>query len=109
VRELEQATTLCPTFADLLTRLGVLYRDTGDLVRAREKFTAAKASNPKYVQARLLLGVLMLSGGDNEGAISEFEAVLAQDADNKSAQTYLRIAQKKSAPPPKLPTDSGEN
>ena len=101
IRELERATTLCPTFADLLTRLGVLYRDSGDNARAKEKFLAAKTANPKYIQARLMLGVLLLSAGDNDAAIAEFEAVLAQDAENKSAQTYLRIATRKSEAPPK--------
>ena len=101
IRELEKATTLCPSFADLLTRLGVLYRDSGDKVRARERFLAAKVANPRYIQARLMLGVLLLSGGDNEAAIAEFEAVIAQDPENKSAQTYLRIATKKSEAPPK--------
>jgi tetratricopeptide (TPR) repeat protein len=100
IRELEQATLLCPTFADLLTRLGVLYRDSGDVSRAKEKFTAAKTANPRYVQARLLLGVLLLSDGANEASVSEFEAVLSQDPENKSAQTYLRIAKRKSEHPP---------
>lgn len=100
IRELENATTLCPSFADLLTRLGVLYRDNGDKPRAKEKFLAAKAANPRYVQARLMLGVLLLSAGDNQAAVAEFEAVLAQDPENKSAQTYLRIAAKKSEAPP---------
>jgi pentatricopeptide repeat protein len=101
IREMEKATTLCPTFADLLTRLGMLYRDSGDLARAKEKFLAAKDANPKYPQARLLLGVLLLSGGENDKAISEFEAVLSLDPENKSAATYLRIAAKKSSIPPK--------
>lgn len=101
IRELERATQLCPTFADLLTRLGVLYRDSGDRVRARQTFEAAKKSNPKYTQARLLLGVLLLSAGENETATAEFEAVLAADPENKSAATYLRIARaKKSENPP---------
>jgi tetratricopeptide (TPR) repeat protein len=100
IRELEQATQLCPTFADLLTRLGMLYRDGGDLARAKEKAMAAKTANPRYVQARLLLGVLLLSDGVNDAATSEFEAVLSQDPENKSAQTYLRIAKRKSEHPP---------
>jgi len=29
IRELEKAINLCPHFADLQTKLGVLYRDTG--------------------------------------------------------------------------------
>ena len=31
---------------------------------------------------------------------------IAQDPDNKSAQTYMRIAQKKSGPPPKPTPDA---
>ena len=102
IRELEKATVLCPTFADLLTRLGVMYRDSGDTTRAREKFEAAKAANPKYVQARLMLGVLLLTAGENEAAVTEFDTVVTQDPENKSAQTYLRIAKnpKKSETPP---------
>lgn len=101
IRELEKATTLCPTFADLRTKLGILYRDSGDLVRAREQFEEAKRVNPKYVQARVLLGVLLLSAGENDVARAEFEAVLEQDPDNKSAQTYIRIAERrKSEAPP---------
>ncbi len=92
IEELEKAVGLCPTFADLRTRLGVLLRDTGDAARAREQFEAAKEANPKYVQARLALGVLLLSAGDKDEAVQEFNAVVAQDPDNKSAQMYLRIA-----------------
>ncbi len=91
IRELEKASILCPSFADLRTRLGVLYRDSGDVARARAEFEAAKRVNPKYVQARVLLGVLLLSGGENEPAKAEFEAVLELDPENKSAHTYLRI------------------
>lgn len=104
VAELEKAVALCPTFADLRTRLGVLYRDNGDTVRAREQFELAKEVNPGYAQARVMLGVLLLSAGSVDDAIAEWDAVLAADPDNKSAQMYLRIANaqknKASRPPP---------
>jgi Tfp pilus assembly protein PilF len=98
--ELEKAVQLCPTFVDLRTRLGVLYKDNGDLARAREHFETAKNINPKYLQARVQLGVLLLSGGSTAQAAEEFKAVLAEDPDNKSAQTYLRIAERRSEHPP---------
>jgi tetratricopeptide (TPR) repeat protein len=102
--ELEKAVTLCPDFADLRTRLGVLLRDQGNMARAREHFEAAKLANPNYVQARVMLGVLLLSSHEPSSAIDEFTAVLAQDPENKSAQMYLKVARStldklKSSPP----------
>jgi tetratricopeptide (TPR) repeat protein len=93
VIELERAVALCPTFADLRTRLAVLYRDMGQKERAREQLEIAKRHNPNYVQARVLLGVALLSVGEHAAAIGEFEAVLARDSEHKSAQMYLKIAQ----------------
>jgi tetratricopeptide (TPR) repeat protein len=92
IGELERAVALCPQFADLRTDLALLYRDAGRTERAREQLELAKAGNPAYSQARVLLGVMMLTGGELEPAAREFEAVLNQDADNKSAQMYLKIA-----------------
>jgi tetratricopeptide (TPR) repeat protein len=100
IHELERAVQLSG-FADLRTKLGVLYRDTGDLVRAREQFVAAKEANPKYLQARILLAVLHLTGGENALAIQELEHVLELDPGNKSAEMYLRIASKR---PSELPS-----
>jgi tetratricopeptide (TPR) repeat protein len=101
--ELEKAVGLCPEFADLRTRLGVLLRDTGNVARAREQFEAAKQANPRYVQARVLLGVLLLSSGEGDAATQEFSDVLQLDPENKSAIMYLRIARGqatgKSTPP----------
>jgi tetratricopeptide (TPR) repeat protein len=108
VVELEKAVELCPDFADLRTRLGVLLRDEGDRVRARQQFEAAKLANPNYVHARVMLGVLMLTDHDPAKAIDEFEAVLALDAENKSAHMYMRVAKaaldKLKSSPPSDPT-----
>ena len=93
VMELERAVALCPTFADLRTRLAQLYRDTGHKERAREQLEIVKQHSPAYVPARVLLGVAQLSEGNCDAAIGEFEAVLALDAEHKSAQMYLKIAE----------------
>ena len=56
-------------------------------------FEAAREANPNYGQARLLLGVMHLSAGEHEAAIKEFDAVLARDADHKSALMYRKLAE----------------
>jgi tetratricopeptide (TPR) repeat protein len=93
VIELERAVALCPTFADLRTRLATLYRDTGHKERAREQLEIVKQHSPNYIQARVLLGVALLSGGEYDAAIGEFQAVIERDAEHKSAQMYLKIAE----------------
>jgi tetratricopeptide (TPR) repeat protein len=100
IQELEKAVNLSG-FADLRTKLGVLYRDTGDLARAREQFLAAREANPRYLQARILLAVLHLTSGDHTSAIAELERVLELEPENKSAQMYLRVARKR---PSELPS-----
>jgi tetratricopeptide (TPR) repeat protein len=103
IRELDKAVALCPHFADLQTRLGVLYRDTGDLLRATQCFLAAKQANSRYVPGRLALGTLLLGSGEMEGARREFEAVLEVEPDNRLAHTYMRLTQgstRLSVPPP---------
>ena len=97
IQELEKAVSLCPSFPDLRTRLGVQYRDAGDRVRALEQFERAKQDNPEYLQARLMLGVLHLSGGDHEAAEREFVAVLDRDPGNTSARMYAGSRARKAA------------
>lgn len=91
IRELEKAVSLCPTFPDLRTKLGTLYRDAGDRRGARQQFEAAREHNPDYAQARLMLGVLHLSDGEHALAEGEFSAVLERDPNNTNARMYLRV------------------
>ena len=118
IRELEKAVQLCPTFADLRTKLAQLYRDAGDEARAIAQLEAAKETNPKYINARLLLGVLLLSNGDTSRAIEEFEQVLELEPKNQRAEMYLRLARTQrsgsdvpgeltSRPPPDSSSDAG--
>ena len=95
--ELEKAVKLCPSFADLRTRLAALLRDSGNNPAAKEQLDAAKQVNPNYLQARTLLAVILLSEGQNTSAIEELEAVIERDPDNKNAQMYLRLARASSS------------
>jgi tetratricopeptide (TPR) repeat protein len=91
--ELSKAVSLCPDFADLRLRLGLLHRDVGAILQARAEFEAARNANPKYVAARLALGTLLLSAGELEAARREFEAVLQLSPGHKAANMYLRLIQ----------------
>lgn len=93
IHELDRAVSLCPTFADLRTRLGVLYRDRGNLQAAREQFESARTVNPRFVQARVLLGITLLSANEVDAALAEWHAALEIDPTNKSAQMYVRMVE----------------
>jgi tetratricopeptide (TPR) repeat protein len=93
IGELKKAVELCPTFADLHMKLGNLHRDGGNLPMAREHYATACTVNPKYVPARVLLGVTLLALGHTDDALAEWKAALSIDPDNKNAQMYLRMAE----------------
>ena len=93
IEELKKAVELCPGFADLQTKLGTLYRDIGNLALAREHYAAARDANPRYVAARVMLGVALLSLGSPDQAVAEWREALAIDPDNKNAKMYLRMVE----------------
>ena len=90
--ELKKAVALCPTFPDLWTRLGTVYRDMGNLAFAKEAYETAVKTAPRYVQARILLGVTLLAMANVEGAVATWKEVLLVEPENKSAKMYLRMA-----------------
>ena len=93
IQELEKAVGLCPAFADLQARLGTLHRDGDDFVRARVHYEAARAANPQFAPARVLLGVTLLSLGESDLAVAEWREVLTIDPENRSAKMYLRMVE----------------
>lgn len=111
IEQLKKGVELCPTYADLQTKLGSLYRDDNNLALARQHYEAARAANARYVPARMLLGVTLLSQGEVEPAEAEWRFVLEIEPENRAAKMYLRMveAQRSSrgrtAPPPKLPEE----
>lgn len=111
IDQLKKGVELCPTYADLQTKLGSLYRDEGNLALAREHYQAARDANARYVPARVLLGVTLLSLGEIDAAEGEWRSVLEIEPENRAAKMYLRMveAQKSSrgrtAPPPRMPEE----
>jgi tetratricopeptide (TPR) repeat protein len=89
--EYQKALVLCPTFADIRTKLASTLRDSGDKEGAIREYQAAKEQAPKYLPARINLGVVLFSVGRKEEARAEWESVLADDPGNKSCRMYLDI------------------
>ena len=73
----------------ILRQLG--NRDDDNLTNARACYESAKAVNPGFTQARVLLGVTLLSLGEPDAATAEWKEVLSLEPDNRSAKVYLRM------------------
>lgn len=91
VAEYRKALELCPTFADIRTRLGTTLRDSDQLDEAIDELTALRESAPDYLPARLQLGVALWSAGRKDDARKEWEFVLSKDENNRSAKVYLAM------------------
>ncbi|MDR0238622.1 MAG: tetratricopeptide repeat protein [Deltaproteobacteria bacterium] len=59
IRAYEHALSINADNPDVLTDLGIMYRQLGEFERAAEKFTQAGAINPRHEQSRFNLGVVL--------------------------------------------------
>jgi tetratricopeptide (TPR) repeat protein len=92
VDEYRKALALCPSFADLRTRLGNVLRDSGQLEEAEATYREAIASNPRFLPPRIQLGVTRYSRGDRLGAEAAWQEVLEIDPNDRYASMYLRMS-----------------
>ena len=92
MHELRKAILLCPTFPDLRMRLANLHRQQGDADAARFELLEAIKARPNYLPARTTLGVVLLGLGDKVGAVEQWTAASRIDPENKTVQSYLRMA-----------------
>ncbi|MBI3990131.1 MAG: tetratricopeptide repeat protein [candidate division NC10 bacterium] len=95
VQEFQKALRFCPTFADILCRLGVSLREKGAYEEAATAFYRALEINPRYVDVYAHLGLTYLKQGMMESAIHALERALELDADHSLAKVYLRLAKQK--------------
>jgi len=76
-----------PDNPDLRTDLGIMYRALGDFDRAIEEFKKAAQSDPKHVNSRYNMGIVLLHDKqDVKGAVKAWEEYLKVDSKSERAQ-----------------------
>jgi tetratricopeptide (TPR) repeat protein len=76
-----------PDNADVRTDMGIMYRNLGDFDRALEEFRKAAQSDPKHVNSRYNLGLVLLHDKrDIKGAIQAWEDYLRVDPKSERAE-----------------------
>ena len=72
---------------DVRTDLGIMYRKLGQFDKALEEFRMAARSDPKHINSRYNIGLVLLHDkGDIKGAIKAFEDYLKVDPNSERAQ-----------------------
>ena len=96
----EKALELCPHFQDIRTLLGTTLREMGALPAAVRELERVRRETPKYVPARLSLGLAYQALGRVDEAREEWDAALTYDAENKPARMYLASLAARPQDPP---------
>ncbi len=78
---------LKPDNADVRTDLGIMYRNAGEIDKAIEEFKKASQIDPKHVNSRYNLGLVLLHDKrDMKAAIKAWEDYLKVDSNSERAQ-----------------------
>jgi len=97
IEEYRKALLLNPQYADIRTRLGVALRENQQLKDSLGELQAAVKTDPKYLHAKIQLGVTLFSMGKTNEAKKFWAEVLKKDAANEFAKMYLKLAEKDAA------------
>ena len=91
-----------PDNADVRTDLGTMYRKLGNFDRAIEEYKKAARSDPKHMNSRYNLGLILLHDKqDIKGAIKVWEDYLKVDPNSERAQRIrTQIEKMKTMPAP---------
>ena len=89
-----------PDNPDVRTDMGIMYRKLGQFDRALEEFRKAARSDPKHVNSRYNIGLVLLHDKqDIQGAIKAWEEYLKVDPNSeKSQRIRAQIEKMKSMP-----------
>jgi tetratricopeptide (TPR) repeat protein len=92
IEEYAKAATLDPHTLEIRIRLAKAYAKKGFLTRAMQELQQLKQDHPRYVPARIQLGLLHYSQGNILDAELEWEGVTAVEPTNREALAYLEMA-----------------
>jgi len=91
IDEYQKALRLAPTFADIITQLGIALRDQGKHNEAIKEFNRAIEINAHFIPARLHLGITYYSQGFYGLAEEEWRKALKINPNNSAIKTYLNF------------------
>jgi cytochrome c-type biogenesis protein CcmH/NrfG len=91
-----------PDNPDVRTDMGIMYRKLGEFDRAIEEFKKAAQSDPKHINSRYNLGLVLLHDKqDMKAAIKAWEDYLKVDPNSERAQRIrIQIEKMKTMPAP---------
>lgn len=91
-----------PDHPDVRTDMGIMYRKLGDFDRAIEEFRKAAQTDPKHINSRYNIGIVLLHDKqDIKGAIKAWEDYLKVDPNSERAQRIrTQIEKMKTMPAP---------
>jgi tetratricopeptide (TPR) repeat protein len=91
-----------PDNPDVRTDMGIMYRKLGQFDKALEEFRKAAQSDPKHVNSRYNIGLVLLHDKqDIQGAIKAWEEYLKVDPNSERAQRIrAQMGKIKSMPTP---------
>jgi tetratricopeptide (TPR) repeat protein len=96
--EYDKALELGPQFSDLRTKLALLRMEMQQPQLALQELERTLAHDPKYVLARLHLGICCYVLGRYDDAKRHWQAILEQQPEHPSAAMYLRLAARQTGP-----------
>ena len=91
IEEYAKAAMLDPTTLEIRIRLAKAYAKKGFLTRAMQELQQLKNEHPKFIPARIQLGLLHYSQGNVLDAELEWEAVAEIEPSNREAQAYMEM------------------
>jgi eukaryotic-like serine/threonine-protein kinase len=85
IKAYENLAKASPGNAEVQTALASLYKDSGDLLKAREYYQKLLSANPKDITATLELGRIAIKSGDAQGSLDLLNRsyTLATEVDNQ--------------------------
>jgi tetratricopeptide (TPR) repeat protein len=94
IEEYAKAASLDPFTLDIRIRLAKAYAKKGFVTRAIQELQQLKSENPRYIPARLQLGLFHYSQKNVLDAELEWESILDLETGNREALSYLEMAKR---------------
>lgn len=92
IEEYSKAALLDPTAFEIRIRRAKAYAKKGFVTRAIQELQQLKSENPRFIPARIQLGLLHYSQGNLLDAELEWEQTLEVDPTHREAAAYLEMA-----------------